>query len=46
MSMFGGSDNGDVGANFHGKRSREEKLLSELLDSERKKLESDTLNHR
>jgi hypothetical protein len=46
MSMFGGKDNGDVGANSRGKRSREEKLLFELLDLERKKVESDILNCR
>jgi hypothetical protein len=36
MSMFGGTDNGDIGANSRGKRSRKEKLPSELLDSEKK----------
>jgi hypothetical protein len=41
LSMFGGSDNGENGTSFRGKRSREEKLLSELLESERKKIESD-----
>jgi hypothetical protein len=46
MSMFGGSDNGDVGATSRGKRSREEKLLFEWLDLERKKVESDILNCR
>jgi hypothetical protein len=46
MSMFGGSDNGDVGANSRGKRSREDKLLFELLESERKKVESDNSNRR
>jgi hypothetical protein len=46
MSMFGGSDNGDVGANSRGKKSREEKLLFKLLDSEKKTVESDILNRR
>jgi hypothetical protein len=44
MSMFGGSDNGDDGANSRGKRSREDKLLFELLDSEGKEVESDIFN--
>jgi hypothetical protein len=37
MSMFGGSDN-DGG----GKRSRDERILADMMESERKKIELDS----
>jgi hypothetical protein len=38
MSMFGGSDNGGSS----GKRSRDERILTEMMESERKKIELDS----